>query len=284
MAWRSEKTKNDVLALFNTERELVVLDTETTGFSAEKNVVIQFSGIKFSIINGVLEEKERFNTYINPEKSLPDKIVEVTGITDGVLSSAPLERDVFPAIKHFLGKEPNICGHNVSFDLRFMKALYERNGEEFIPKTVIDTLEMARDLAIGAEDNKLGTLAALYGVDYGLTFHNSMDDVIACSRLLTVFVKEYKEKEEEAQATMFFTEKQKVAIKSLRYWPGFRGNSRIYIQTNCGDFYYDIRKKSWGKGKGNVYEIDMIDMEQLKTDALKYANACDEREFARFRG
>lgn len=288
--WRSESTKNELLRLFQTSSELIVFDVETTGFSSDKNHVIQFSGLKLSISDGNLNEIERFDTYINPGYSLPEKITEVTGITDSILVDAPSERDIFPKIHSFLGDTPNVCGHNVSFDIRFAKAMYSRYGLNFEPQATLDTLEMARDIAASIKElpnNKLGTLATHFGVDYGLTFHNSMDDVIACSRLLRVFLKEYKEREDEREATTMMgmaCEKTKAKVQSLRFWPGYRGHSRIYIYTDCGDFYYDIFKKIWGKGNNCFYEIDMIDMEQLRVDSLKFANAATEREFAKFRG
>lgn len=284
--WRSEQTKNAVLKLFNSSAELVVLDVETTGFKADRDRVIQFAGIKFDISDGAMVEKDRFNTYINPGFPLPEKIVEITGITDEVLADAPAEREIFPTLKLFLGDTPIVCAHNAKFDLRFMCAMYGRYGCSLEPSDVLDTLEMARDVATpnAFENNRLGTLAKHYGVDYDLTFHNALDDVIACARLLKVFSMEYKEKEEEISLTSLNVPKQKVVVKSLRYWPGFRGRSRIYIYTNCGDFFYDIFKKVWGKGQNNVFELDMIDMEQLRADSLKLANAATEQEFARFRG
>ena len=286
--WRSEKTKNELLQIFDATTELIVFDVETTGFSAEKNHVIQFSGIKFIISNGEMSEKERFDTYINPSYSLPEKITEVTGITDATLVDAPREREIFSRLHAFVGDAPNVCGHNVSFDIRFITAMYERYGFTFAPCAVLDTLEMARDIAFGSKgltNNKLGTLASHFGVDYGLTFHNSMDDVIACSRLLRVFLKEYKEREDERKMTeVFVPEKTKVRVQSLRFWKGYRGHSRIYIYTDCGDFFYDVFKKTWDKGNNCFYDVDMIDMEQLRADSMKLANAATEREFAKFRG
>lgn len=283
--WRSDKTKNAVLKVFSSDTELVVFDVETTGFSSEKDRVIQFSGIKFSISDGIMTEIERFDTYINPGFPLPPKIIEITGITDAVLMKAPLENEVFPKIKDFFGSALVMCGHNVSFDIRFMTAMFGRYGFSFVVEEKLDTLEMARDIAAsaGCENNKLGTLAAFYDLDDELTFHNSMDDVIACSRLLEVFCKEYKAKE-ITRPVIADSQKTKVTVKSLRYWAGYRGHSRIYIITDCGDFYYDVFKKVWGTGISCFYDIDMIDMEQLRADSLKMANASDEREFARFRG
>lgn len=288
--WRSKKTIEAVLRVFKSNDELIVFDVETTGFSAEKDRIIQFSGIKFRISDGNLVEKERFDTYINPGYPLPEKITAITGITDEMLRRAKCENEVFPKIALFLGNGPVSCGHNAAFDVRFIKALYGRNGCEFEPPIVLDTLEMARDLSGGkAGSNKLGALADYYGVSAGLTFHNSMDDVIACSRLLNVFYKEYKEKEEEMIESVteecgIPNNKTRAKVYKLSFWQGYRGNSRIYVFTSLGDFFYDIRKKAWDKGKNNVYDIDNVDMEQLKADSLKLAKATDEKEFARFRG
>lgn len=283
--WRSNKSRDAVLNIFNSESELIVFDTETTGLSPTKNRVIQFSGIKFDIEGGKMVERERCDLYINPREPLPPKITEITGITDEALADAPCERDAFPVIFNFLGKSPCVCGHNTPFDIRFMNAMYERNGCEFLPSVALDTLEMARDLSDGvSESNKLGDLARHYGVDAGLTFHNSLDDVIACSRLLIVFADEYKSRAESEPKPFLNIPKTRANIYKMRYWAGYRGHSRIYIYTDLGDFYYDVYKKVWGKGQNNVYNIEQIDMEALREDALKFVKVADEREFARYRG
>lgn len=282
---RSSKAKNETLRIMNSETELIVFDVETTGFSSTNDRVIQFSGIKYVISNGILTEKDRFDTYINPEILLPSKITEITGITDELLSAAPVESEVFSKIHTFLGDTPNICGQNISFDIRFVTAMYERYGYSFSPVAILDTLEMAKDIVDSkeCENRKLGTLAKHFSVDYGLTFHNSMDDVIACSRLLLVFFEKYKEKEAEI-SNVYDETKTTVVVTSLRYWPGLRGRSRIYVLTDCGDFFYDILGKTWGTGKTCFQNIETIDMERLKADAFRLANVTTERDFARFRG
>lgn len=189
----------DVLNVFRTSSEIIVLDCETTGFASETDRVIQFSGIKFCILNGIMKEKERFDVYINPMFPIPEKITELTGITDEMLSKAKEENEVFPTICAFLGDNPIVCGQNTRFDLRFINAMFERNNRVFEFQMMLDTLEMAKDLVDAKEvpNRKLETLAKHFGVSHGLSFHNAMDDVIACSRLLRVFSEMYKEREEK---------------------------------------------------------------------------------------
>ena len=280
--WRSDNTRQNLVSALQHNDTIVVFDLETTGFSPVKNHVIQLAAQKIKVENGKFRVEEEFNTYINPGYSLPPKIVEVTGITDEVLFNAPCEEDIFDDICNFFSGIAVVCGYNVSFDIEFMKEMYMRRGLSFEFDYVLDILEMARDIVPKSETSthKLGVIAALYGVDAGLTFHNAMDDVIATARLLQVFACEYN----DVQATSIkVVPKKQARIYSMRYWEGYRGKSRIYIQTNLGSFYYDIMSQSWDKKPDNPNDLKDIDMEQLRADAFRIANATNEKEFARYR-
>ena len=279
--WRSKVTGENLLKIFAEENEICVFDTETTGLKPlGGDTIIQISALKLKLDD--FSEIDRLDMYINPGRPLPPKITEITGITDEFLSTHPLERDAFARIFEFFGTEPVIAAHNTRFDKSFIEQLYERNGKVFLPKRECDTLEMARDLIPKGEieNHKLGTLAHLYGIDEGLTFHNSMDDVIATSRLLRIFKSEY----EDRFATLADTPLIVPKVISIKFWPGFRGFSRQYINTDSGTFYYDIRAKIWGGKDDNCYTIDEVDMETLKESAFKFAGVTTEQEFARFRG
>lgn len=279
--WRSRATGENLLKIFEEENEICMFDTETTGLNAQEDVIIQLSAIKIRLPD--IEEVDRIDLYINPERPLPAKITEITGITDEFLKGKPTEKEVFSEIFTFFGSEPVVGAHNLPFDKRFMEQLYERNGKIFLPKRECDTLEMARDLIEKGEteNHKLGTLAHHYGVDAGLTFHNSMDDIIATTRLLKIFKGEYEEKfaNQTPLGSLIVPR-----VTSIKFWAGFRGFSRLYINTDHGSFYYDIRGKVWGAKDDNLYRLDEIDMESLKASAFKFVGATDEHEFARYRG
>ena len=285
--WRSNKTKIQLFEALDNVKEFIVFDTETTGFSAEKNHIIQISGIKFTIDTSTcnIVEVDRLNTYINPGYSLPPKIIEVTGITDEMLVDKPYEEQAFyDCIYPFFGENPEcVIAYNTPFDIRFMKALYERYNKTFEPKYQLDVLEMARDLVEKSDSKKhnLESIATLYGVNDGISFHCSMDDVIATLRLFRVFIDEYKKNDGEQNESNI---KKVPKISSMHYWKGYRGCSRIYIHTNMGAFYYDIMSKKWNKKNDNLHELNEVDMERLRDDAFKLANAANELEFSRYRG
>ena len=287
--WRSRETRDNLFMAEKENRTIVLYDVETTGLNAEKDKVIQLSGIKFKIEGGKSVEIARFDKYINPEIPIPPKITEITGITDDMVFDKQTEKELFPEIAEFFGVSNVISGYNVAkFDNRFIANMFKRNGSEFKPYCTVDVLEMARDIveAKDTENFKLGTMASRYGVDEGLTFHNSMDDVIATKDLLIVFLQEYRDTYDEDEGLLNVEptpeegKKQVTSVHSIRFWEGYRGFSRLYIGTNLGEFYYDIRKHIWFvNSKNNPYSIDEVDMESLKWQAFKKSDAKNEAEF-----
>ena len=282
--WRDFGVGQKIVSVLtnNNGSELIVFDTETTGLSPESNHVIQLSAIKCVIDDDCqFHEIGRLDTYINPGYSLPKKIVQITGITDEKLAGYPDEKTQWPAIYEFFGDKPIVCGHNVPFDISMVKAMYRRYDKEFEP-TDLDTLRMAQELHRKDEagSHKLGALAEHFGLNYGLTFHNSMDDVIATMRLLRLFIEEYMEK--KANDNVAFdtfdsegnkchvevpkTTKIKTKIKSCWAWTGYRGMQRLYVRVwheNRVLWMNQRRPYDWGeKDKGSIDMFDISDIEQ----------------------
>ena len=289
--WRSRETRDKLFDAVKYGKTIVLYDLETTGLKSDKDLIIQFSAIKLRFNNGIPEEVERIDTYINPEIPIPPKITEITGINDETVFGKPKESEIFPKIKEFFGDNFVASGYNVAkFDNNFMKYMYERNNSVFSPEYTIDVLEMARDNveSSATENFKLISIASLYGVDKGLTFHNAMDDIIATKNLLVVFNEEYKTSYNEDEGlntkdvSANTSKKQIQQVLSINFWEGYRGFSRIYITTNIGDFYYDIRKRIWCTSqKNNPYSVDEVDMDSLKCLVFKKCDANSEDEFVK---
>lgn len=276
-------TKEMVLMALSEYDTIIVFDLETTGFSPQKNHIIQIAAKRFHVSDNHMCLAEELNMYVNPGYRLPPKIIEITGITDAMLASAPAEKEAFPIIREFFGNAPVLCGYNSKcFDSKFMDALYARYDDVFRCEYMLDILDMARDIVPKTESasHALGHIATLYGADHGLTFHNAMDDVTASARLLQIFIDEYMEIEDKTKQEQ---KPKKIArVYRMRYWQGYRGKSRIYIATDLGAFYYDILSQTWDKKPDNPYDINEIDMERLRADCFAMANVTTEREFAKY--
>lgn len=192
--WRNcRKSAVEVLPMIHKTKEILIFDTETTGLGKEDKI-IQFSGIRYRILKGYeMEEIERMDIYINPEEPLSEKIVEITGITDELLKTAPTEGRVVKSIFHFLESSPLWAAYNCSFDLRMLRQMSERQGIPFVQSSCLDILEMARDILPKSEvgDHRLGTVTKYLFPDDNTQFHSSIEDVKASSECLTVFLNEY---------------------------------------------------------------------------------------------
>ena len=288
--WRDRECRNNLFKCADEKIPIVVYDLETTGLRPDKDRIIQFSAIKIIFDGTEFVEIDRFNSYVNPEVPISPRITEITGITDEMVADAQTEDEIFYCIKEFFGEKFVASGYNVAkFDNKFMQRIFTQNCSEFSPVFTVDVIEMAKDNVEkdDTENFKLGTMAKLYGVDEGLTFHNAMDDVTATARLLSVFYKEYKDSYETDENPVVdekiitASDKKIVSVVySINYWAGFKGNARIYITTDIGDFYYDVRSHIWAvSSKNNPYSVDEVDMNSLQMAVFKKCGAQNEAEF-----
>lgn len=120
--------------------DYVVFDLETTGISAEEDLIIEISAIK------VKEHKpvEEFSTLVNPGTHIPIGATNINGITDDMVKDAPGLKTVLTDFLSFAG-ENILVGHNIqSFDLLFLYKAAEELLRRDVPNDYVDTLYMAR--------------------------------------------------------------------------------------------------------------------------------------------
>lgn len=264
--------------VFSECKKLLVYDLETTGFSSKDDRVIEFSGIKYNIVNSCLVEESRITVYIKPENPISDKITEVTGYTNAFFNDKGNEENAFKAIMSYMQDVDAVCGYNnVSFDDEFMKNLYSRYGNKFDIMYSLDTLMLSRQLIPKSEveNYKLCTIATHLGVAGDIDFHKAHDDVLATARILNVLLNEALSTEIKPKSTVMPT------IYSINFWEGFRGYSRIYVTTSKGSVFYDIRGKRWSGKDVDINELDMDGIIQYCINAVGVDN---ETEFAKFKG
>ena len=139
----------------------VVLDLETTGLNCYYDRIIQFGGVK--VEHGMVTES--LSVYINPERPLPKKIVQVTGITDAELSDKPTIDKAIDRILSFLG-DSILVTHNADFDFSFLQQTLLRLGMPLLKNPVIDTLSLSRYLFPESKSHRLGSLCRNMEVAY----------------------------------------------------------------------------------------------------------------------
>ena len=138
----------------------VVFDLETTGLSTRYDKITEFGGIRFE--NGQIVDT--LDILINPERKIPQKIVEKTKITDEMVKNAPKIEDVIDKILKFMDGAI-LVSHNITFDYGFLSETLKRMGREPLVKPAIDTLSLSRYLFPDASAHRLGNLSRNLGMD-----------------------------------------------------------------------------------------------------------------------
>lgn len=156
------------------------LDLETTGFSAERDEIIEFAAVLFDE-HGV--EEGSFTTLLNPGRQIPPPATRVHGITDRMVSSAPIFATMAQEVQRCLDGRI-LVGHNVAaFDVKFLVNAFTRAGVYYEPVAVLDTLTLARIALPGLKSHRLGELCHLAGIKND-TAHRAESDARATWHLL----------------------------------------------------------------------------------------------------
>ncbi len=152
-------------AVLDTGTEYVVFDTETTGLSAYENELIEIAGVKMK----AGEVIDTFASLIQPSVSIPEKITEITNITNEMVRGQPTVHEVLPRFYEF-AKDCILVAHNAEFDLSFLKEQCRRLNHPAFEQPVIDTLALARTLLPDDRNHRLKTLTQKFNVK--LTQHH----------------------------------------------------------------------------------------------------------------
>ncbi len=167
-----------------------VLDLETTGFSATNDRITEIGIMKVKN-KQVIDE---FSCFVNPERHIPERVSEVTNITDDMVKDAETIEKIFPKVLEFLGdsKDTVVVAHNANFDVGFLKQNAKRLGYDF-DYTYLDTLSLAKDLFPNYKKYKLGKIAENLGIKVEVA-HRALDDVDTTVKVFNVMIDMLKEK------------------------------------------------------------------------------------------
>ena len=164
-----------------------VLDLETTGFSPRLEKITEIGVMKYQ--DGKVIDK--FSCFVNPEKSIPPRVVEVTGITDDMVRNAETIDKVFPKLLEFI-KDSVLVAHNAEFDVGFLRHFARELGYEF-DFTYLDTLSLAYELFPEYKTYKLGRIAKNLGIKVDVA-HRALDDVDTTVKVFKVMLDMLKER------------------------------------------------------------------------------------------
>jgi DNA polymerase-3 subunit epsilon len=180
----------------------IVLDTETTGISIkEGHRIVEIGCIE---LENLIPTKNKFHCYLNPERKVSEKALEVHGYTDEFLATQKKFSDIGEQFLEFI-KNKRLIIHNADFDLGHLNNELAILGKKKIENEIVDTLILARDKFPGSPVS-LDALCKRYRVDNSSrTQHTALID---CDLLAKVYINLIDQKE----PTLNF-QSEEVAIK-----------------------------------------------------------------------
>ena len=192
----------------------IILDTETTGLSVrEGHRIVEIGCIE---LNDLIPTRNRFHCYLNPERKVSEKALEVHGYTDEFLSTQKKFSEVVDEFLNFIENKKLVI-HNAEFDLSHLNNELELLGKKKLNnENIIDTLALARDKFPGSPTS-LDALCKRYKIDNSKrTQHTALID---CDLLAKVYINLLDQKE----PTLNFKNEE---------------NEKIIINSNDKNQYY----------------------------------------------
>jgi len=167
----------------------IILDTETTGLSAKDgHRLVEIGCIE---LENLIPTKNKFHCYLNPERKVSEKALEVHGYTDEFLSSKKKFKEVVQEFLDFINGKRLII-HNAEFDLSHLNNELKMVGQEALKNEIVDTLQLARDKYPGSSLS-LDALCKRYRIDNSKRVQHTA--LIDCDLLSKVYVNLIDQKE-----------------------------------------------------------------------------------------
>ena len=193
---------------------LAVIDVETTGFDPEEDRIIEMGIIRFE--RG--EVVETYGQLIDPDREVPEKVTEITGITQEDLKGMPSFADVAGEIaKRLVGV--GLVAYNLSFDRGFVSAELERAGYAWPEEApTLDPLIFARQFFKSSSRKNLGAISTLLGIPLEEA-HRATHDAKVAGQVLYAFESRLPERLQDLLVLQAQWEAEQV-----REMSGWRGN------------------------------------------------------------
>lgn len=192
---------------------------------------------------------DQFSCFVNPQKHIPQRVTEVTNITDDMVKDAETIEKVFPKILDFI-QGSVLVAHNAPFDIGFLKQNAKNLGYEF-DYTYLDTLSLAKDLFPDYKKYKLGKIAENLGIKVEVA-HRALDDVDTTVKVFNVMLDMLKKrgakKLEDIDKVSCTEEAKKEEYKKLKTYhaiilaKNYIGLRNLYKLVSLSHLHYFYRK------------------------------------------
>ena len=190
----------------------IVLDTETTGLSVkEGHRIVEIGCIE---LENLIPTKNKFHSYLNPERKVSKKALEVHGYSDDFLSKQSKFTEIVEEFLDFI-KDKRLIIHNAEFDLGHLNNELNLLGKKKINNEIVDTLTLSRDKFPGSPSS-LDALCKRFRIDNSKrTQHTALID---CDLLAKVYINLIDQKEPKLNFQSIYGEKEEASNSNVTYF------------------------------------------------------------------
>lgn len=192
----------------NFDQSFVVFDIETTGLSPEKEKITEIGAVK--IREG--QVIECFSSLVNPACPIPNRISELTGITDDMVKDAPFIEEVLPKFINFI-QDSILVAHNAKFDSAFIKNQAALMNIQII-NPILDTLALSRMCLPHLKKHRLNDLAKHYNVKLR-NHHRALEDAQATAEIFLKLMEYVRSKGAKTLEELNYIFKTRESIKKM---------------------------------------------------------------------
>lgn len=143
-----------------------VVDTETTGYTPKYAKMVEIAAVKI-YPDFTIDYENTFSELINPEINIPYNAYKVHNISNDMVKDKPLIQDIMPSFLSF-AKASVIVGHNVNFDMRFIKHEAQNCNLPLTFNHVLDTLSLSKKAVPNLEAYKLDNLIDYFNINLNI--------------------------------------------------------------------------------------------------------------------
>ena len=210
----------------------VVLDTETTGIlTRDGHRIVEIGCIE---LDNLIQTKNKFHCYLNPERKVSEKAFEVHGYSDSFLSDKKKFKEIVEEFLSFI-KDKKLIIHNAEFDLSHLNNELAILGKNKLRNEIIDTLALARNKFPGSQIS-LDALCRRYRIDNSKRVQHSA--LVDCELLAKVYINLIDQKEptldfrkNNANLSQFNLDEVSYSKKIISPTSKEIENHKIYLKT-----------------------------------------------------
>jgi DNA polymerase-3 subunit epsilon len=218
----------------------IILDTETTGLSVKDgHRLVEIGCIE---LENLIPTKNKFHCYLNPERKVSEKALEVHGYTDEFLSSKKKFKEIVQEFLDFIDGKRLII-HNAEFDLSHLNNELKIIGQKTLKNEIVDTLQLARDKYPGSPIS-LDALCKRYRIDNSKRVQHTA--LIDCDLLSKVYINLIDQKEPTLNFNSEITDNKYQKENKVLYFKKIikttdkeKNNHSQYLKTNLKKNFFN---------------------------------------------